>query len=128
MGTAVCWQCVKDEYLQKIIQKQGMRQLCSVCGKKRMAFTINELGGVLAPIIREHYEPGEQYRIFGEDDHDSWAQEGDQLSHLVQDVLGQYFDFNDEIVDAVVDSEYVDERDGEIAFLDGTAYYVEKGI
>ena len=41
------------------------------------------------------------------DDKDGWEQEGDPLSDVVQEILGQYFEFNDEIVEAVVSAEDV---------------------
>ncbi len=127
METAVCWGCVEDEFLKEIIRDKGHHRLCSACKKKHRTFTMDELGGELAPIIREHFVQGEQVMSMGpgDDDH-SWEQEGDPLSDIVQEVLGQYFDFNDEIVAGVVDSEYVDERDGGIAFFDDTANYVER--
>jgi hypothetical protein len=45
------------------------------------------------------------------------------LSYWVEEVLGQYFDFNDEIAEAVVDSDWVDVAHGEEAFFDIAADY-----
>ncbi len=128
MDTAVCWRCVEDDYLKEIIQDKGELRSCSVCKQRRKAFTADELGEELGPLIREHFAPGEQVLQMGgpEDDNGWWEQEGDTLSTVVQEVLGQSFDFNDEIVKAVIDSESVREQDGEIAFFDDTANYVER--
>lgn len=128
METAVCWECVEDKYLKEIIQDKGETRPCSVREEERKAFTLDELGEVLGPIIQEHFAQGEDVKRFGEEDSEWWEQEGEPLSDVVQEVLGQYFDFNDEIVEAVVDSEYVDVSDGEIPFFEDTANYVERRV
>jgi len=121
--SAVCWKCVEDVYLSKRIKKEGEPLKCSVCGKKRKSFSVEELGEVLRPILRGQIKEGEDVPKIDESDHTYYEQQGDPLSHWVQEILGQYFNFNEEIVDAVVDSEHVDEADGEIRFFDSAASY-----
>ena len=119
----------KDDYLKEIIQDKGELRSCSACKQRRKAFTADELGEELGPLIREHFAPGEQVLQMGgpEDDNGWWEQEGDTLSTVMQEVLGQYFDFNDLMRKAVIDSESVREQDGEMTFYDGsTANYVER--
>jgi hypothetical protein len=129
MGNAVCWQCVEDEYLQKIIKAEGELIECSVCGEDdQNAFTVEQLGELLEPILREHFELGQEVKRFGEDDKEWWEQEGDPLSWAVQTVLGQYFDFEDDIVDAVVDAEDVWPGDGDVSFFDTSCNYVESRV
>lgn len=118
MDTGVCWHCIEDKYLREIIRDQGKPLECSVCNATRNGFTVDELGEQLEPIIRENYQLGEDVRVFSvNDDKDGWEQEGDPLSDVVQEILGQYFEFNDEIVEAVVSAEDVDVRDGDVLFL-----------
>lgn len=50
------------------------------------------------------------------------------MSWAVQLVLGQYFDFEDEIVDAVIEAEDVSPHDGHEAFWDITSRYVENRV
>ena len=115
--------------MKEIIRGQGEELSCTVCGDaSRKALTVDALGELLGPIIREHYEQGAEVRRWGESDNDRddwWEQEGEDLSFVVQEVLGQYFEFEGEIVDAVVGSEDVRPQDGDVAFFDSSANYVE---
>jgi hypothetical protein len=125
MCPAVCWKCVEDKYLSKQVKREGERLKCSVCDKTRKSFSVEHLGEVLAPVLREHIRPGDEIPEIGmgDDDHINYKQQGDPLSYWVQEILGQYFNFNEDIVEAVVASEHVDEADGDIAFFDSTADY-----
>lgn len=129
MCIAVCHECVEDTYLKQIIQNDGSPILCSVCQSiTNNAFTVDELGALIEPIMREHFSLGGQIKRFYDDDHEAWGQEGDPMSYVVQEVLGQYFDFEDEIVDAVCDAENYWPGDGGDAFWDNTSNYVETRI
>src|SRR5579864_3055735 len=123
MSSAVCWKCVEDEYLSKRVQREGERLRCSVCHKTRKGLNLERLAEVLDPILREHIRAGREIPMLDDNDHTYYEQQGDPLSHWVQTVLDQYFDFNDEIVDALVAGEYVDVADGDIPFYDDTADY-----
>lgn len=127
--SAVCWDCVEDEYLKKIIEEKGEVQLCSECeSSNREAFTANDLAEVLDPVLQEHYAPGEEVQKFGEDDDHWWEQEGDPLSHIVQEALDQYFSFNDEIVDALIENDDARPQDGEEPFFSNDISYVSTGL
>ncbi|WP_047534852.1 RES family NAD+ phosphorylase [Methylotenera sp. N17] len=129
MCTAVCHVCVEDTYLKQIIENDGTPILCSVCqSTANNAFTIEELGKALEPIMREHFSLGGQIKRFYDDDSEGWEQEGDPMSYAVQEVLGQYFDFEDEIVDAVCDADDYSPGDGEEPYWDNTANYVPNRI
>jgi hypothetical protein len=125
MCSAVCWKCFEDVYLSARAKREGERLKCSVCHKIRKGFTVERLGEVLDPVLREHIREGREIPTpgQGDDDRTYWVRQGDPLSHWVQVILDQSFGFNDEIVDAVVAAEDVDERDGDIAFFDSTADY-----
>jgi hypothetical protein len=71
----------------------------------------------MEPKIRKHYRQGRQYPP-------DWEQEGEDIDFVVQEILGQYFDFNDQIIDAVIAAEHFDWRDGDMRFLDQGANYV----
>jgi hypothetical protein len=121
--------CVEDEYLKKIVQEKGELQLCSECGTDtRKAFTAEDLAEVLDPILQEHYAQGEEVKRFGPDDEEWWEQEGDPLSHIVQEPLGQYFSFNDEIVDALIENDDALPQDGEEPFFSNDINYVSTGL
>ena len=123
MASAVCWKCIEDVYLSNRVKREGERLRCSVCHKTRKSFRVERLGEVLEPILREHIRTGREIPMLDDNDHTYYEQQGDPLSYWVQTVLDQYFDFNDEIVDAIVAAEDVDERDGDIPFFDSAADY-----
>ena len=125
MERALCYGCIEDFYLSKIVREEGDVIACSVCGEsEREAITVQRLGQIMEPIMREHFELGPQVMKFGEDDKDWWEQDGDPISDAVQEVLGQYFDFEDEIVDAIVDADDYWPGDGGDAYWDTTSLYV----
>lgn len=125
MERALCYGCVEDWYLGKIIRSEGEMLKCSVCGESdREAITVQRLGQIMEPIMREHFQLGPQVMKFGEDDKDWWEQDGDSMGGAVQNVLGQYFDFEDEIVEAIVDADDYWPPDGGEAYWDTTSLYV----
>ncbi|MBU0750720.1 MAG: RES domain-containing protein [Gammaproteobacteria bacterium] len=131
MSYAICWKCVDDEYLKQHIRDNGGLFECSVCGNAyENAISVADLGILLEPRIRENFSLGEEIKVFHgeEDDNGSWEQEGEPLSWAVQEVLGQYFDFEDEIVQAVIDAEDVWPPDGDVPFFDDTSNYVESRV
>jgi hypothetical protein len=125
MASAVCWKCIEDVYLRDRVKREGERLNCSVCHRTRKGFSVEHLGEVLEPVLREHIRLGREIPRIGDGDDDRtyYEQQGDDLDYWVQTILDQYFDFNDEIVDAVVDTEVVDVADGDIPFFDNTANY-----
>jgi hypothetical protein len=76
--------------------------------------------------MREHFQQGPMTMDFSDDDRDRWSQDGEAISSIVQEVLGQYFEFEDEIVRAVIDADPWHPRDGNGPFWDDTSLYVQK--
>lgn len=127
MDKAICCACLEDRSLREIVADEGEIIPCSVCEEtENPAITVARLGELLEPILREHFEPGPIVKKFGDNDAEWSEQEGDPISHAIQEVLGQYFEFEDEIVDAVVDAESYSPGDG--AYWDRTNSYVSKRI
>jgi len=126
---AICWRCVEDVYLQEIVQTKGRPDLCSECqGEAENAFTADDLAKVLDPIIRENFNLGEDVKRFGEDDREWSEQEGYPMPDHLQQVIGQSLGWEDEIFDALMDTEEVDRSDGEEGFYDETQNYVPKPV
>jgi hypothetical protein len=128
MENAICWKCFDDNYLKEIVERDGEELECSVCGEERPSFTIDQIGELLEPILREHIRLGKEIRVCGENDRDYWETQGDPLSFWVQEVVGECHGLEDDIVDAVVDAENVDPRHGDIPFFDATCDYVESPV
>jgi hypothetical protein len=131
MANNLCSRCVEDNYLKGIITAEGVADLCDSCNEARPhTISIGRLGKILEGILRERYVPGEYGpRFVLEDDHDdNFDQAGDDLAFIIQDVLGQYFDFNEEIVAAVIEAEDCSPSDGDIPFFEDTTNYVQKVV
>ncbi len=127
MSNAVCWRCIEDEYLKKIVQEKGEPEECSLChGDRENAVTAEGLAEILDPVVRENFAQGPVEPSIGEGDDDRvyYEQKGDPLSFHLQDVIGQFLGFEEEVVRALVRNEDVWPQDGEEAFFDGSQDYV----
>jgi hypothetical protein len=128
-GMAICFECIDDNYLKNEVLNNGHHLHCSVCNEENNnAITVEQLGKLLEPIIREHFNLGQDEKKFGKNDNEWWEQSGEPLSSVVQQVLGQYFDIEDEIIDAVIDAEDFRPRDGDQGFFDKTSCYEERSV
>jgi hypothetical protein len=126
---AVCSHCVEDDDLKKLIRDDGEPGECDLCQKNRKkTFSADKLAEILDPIIREHFAPDPEVKHFGEDDSEWYEQEGDPLSFHVQEIIGHDLGFEDEVVEALVDNEDCDERDGDIPFFDSSQDYVSTPV
>ena len=73
--------------------------------------------------MSQHFRPGHEIRHFGEDDKDWYEPQGEDMSYIVQEVLGQFFDFEDEIIEAVIEAEDCWPPDGDIPVWDRASLY-----
>lgn len=130
MANHVCSNCVEDVYLKAIIDRKGQPAKCDVCHVEReKAITVAGLGEILEPILRELIELGDEVKRFSPDDENGYLeQEGDDLDYFVQEALGQYFDFNDEIIEAVIDAEGCWPPDGDEPFFSTSNSYVSRRV
>ncbi|AYQ27471.1 MULTISPECIES: RES family NAD+ phosphorylase [unclassified Polaromonas] len=114
---ALCSECAEDLFLKKHIEEEGEKLTCSECGEDtHPALDVDALAAFIEPHMMEHFQQGVSY---GHEE-----QSGDPMSYAVQEVLGQYVSFEDELVEAVVRSEDYDPRDGDSPFWDDTSNYV----
>lgn len=131
MDRSVCCKCIEDAHLRKLVddEAEGKDVECAVCGEAgEPTVTVERLGQLLEPIMREHFVVGPSVKKFGENDSEWWEQEGDPIAYWVQEVLGQYFDFEDAIVRAVIDADEYWPGDGGEAYWDDTSMYVPKRV
>jgi hypothetical protein len=106
MKNAICWECARDEFLKRTIKDNGELIECSLCHKSSAAaFDAEQLADRVEPILREHFEPGSETEIFGDDDEPLLVQAGDPLANAIEMVLGQYLPFEDQIVQALICAE-----------------------
>jgi hypothetical protein len=127
---AVCVDCIEDEALRELVEAEGHDQICVECGERNTAVSIKDLAALIDPYIREHYEPGPYERRYGAGDDDSYweEQQGEDLSSVVQDIVGQYFEFNDALVDALIENDPADIRDGDEPFFASDISYVQTRV
>lgn len=127
---AVCVDCIVDDALRELVRAEGYDQACVECGEISTAVSIKDLAAIIDHYIREHFVPGPYERRYDSGDGDSYLEEqqGEGLSSVVQDVVGQYFEFNDALVDALIENDPADIRDGDEPFYASDINYVEKRI
>lgn len=127
---AVCIDCIEDEALRELVRAERHDQICVECGEKNTAVSIKHLAMLIDPYIREHYEPGPYERRYGTGDDDSYwdEQQGEDLSSVVQDLVGQYFEFNDALVDALIENDPADIKDGDEPFYASDISYVQTRV
>jgi hypothetical protein len=123
----ICYECFEDSVLSERVQREGDVDECRVCEERREGISVEQLADWLEPVMRDNLGWGREVPDFGGGDSDriSYRRLGDPLEYWVQTILGQYFNFQSEIIDAVIESEFVYPGDGEEAFWDETMDYEE---
>ena len=88
----ICHRCIKDYALREIFESEGSKEVCALCGMKNVGVTVRELAGIVDPIIRENFKLGHFERRYGSGDDDGYweEQQGEDLSYVLQEILGQY--------------------------------------
>ncbi len=123
--SAICSDCIQDVHLKEIATKEGEPLICSVCmDDKRDCLGVEQLASLLEPVMRSHFSIGKEVQRLDTDDKLVWDQEGDDLSWVVQEVLGQYVEFERELIHAIIKLDDYRPQDGEDPFWEDTANYV----
>lgn len=127
---AVCVDCIEDEALRELVRAEGHDQACVECGKANTAVSIKDLAALIDPYIRENYKPGPYEPQYGSVDDDSYVEEqqGEDLSYVLQDIVGQDFEFNDALVAALIDNDPADISDGDELFYAADINYVQTNV
>lgn len=127
MPDHICYECFEDSVLRERVQHEGTVDECRVCEEQREGISVEQLAEWLEPVMRDNLGWGREVPDFGGGDGDRmyYRRLGDPLDYWVQTFLGQYFDFQSEIIDAVIDSEFVYPGDPEETFWDEAMDYEE---
>ncbi|MFL9981375.1 RES family NAD+ phosphorylase [Paraburkholderia graminis] len=127
MPDHICYECFEDSILRERVHREGDIDECRVCEERREGISVEQLAEWLEPVMRDNLGWGREVPDFGGGDSDriSYRRLGDPLEYWVQTFLGQYFDFQSEIIDAVIESEFIYPGDGEEAFWDEAMDYEE---
>jgi hypothetical protein len=123
----ICQECIEDRGLRECLRSEGSEATCSLCGNENISVTIVELAAIIDPVLRQHFMHGEFVRRYGPGDDDRYweEQQGIDLSSVLQELLGQLLDCQDALIDALIDADPSDPRDGEDPFYDETVFYEE---
>jgi len=126
----VCFDCIEDEALRKLVLAEGHDKACVACGERSTGVSIKDLAALIDPYIRQHYAPGPYDRRYGANDDDSYweEQQGEDLSFVVQDIVGQFFEFHDVLVEALIENDPGDIRDGDESFYASDINYVQTRV
>jgi hypothetical protein len=123
----ICYECFDDEHLRDRVRREGIVDECRVCEEQREGITVGQLGTILEPIMRGCLQVGESIRDVTAEGNLYYRQLGDTLAGWVQEILGRYYDFEGEIVAAVVAADDYNPRDGGGPFWDDTQNYERVG-
>ncbi|WP_250514188.1 hypothetical protein [Caballeronia sp. INDeC2] len=123
MPDHTCYECFVDEHLREMVRREGAIDKCRACEELREGISVEQLGKILEPIMRDCLRVGDTIRDINAEGEPYYRQLGDSLSGWVQEFLGKYYDFEGEIVDAIVAADDYDPRDGDGPFWDDTQCY-----
>lgn len=127
MKSAVCCKCAEDSHLKELIKSGGQVRECSVCQKSDdAAFDVEQLAQRIEPILRDHFEQSDETPEVDDDGNESVGQAGVPLANVIESILGQYFSFENEIVEAAIRAENHRPEDGNIQLFDSSSSYVQK--
>jgi len=122
----ICSRCIENKYLKRRISEQGEAGRCSECKHRRAStVTIDEFGGWLEPVLRNCLWPGDHIPFFrSDDDSPDYQQEGEELEEHISVILGQILEINEDIANAVMDAEVIDDKGGGAPLFDEGVCYV----
>ncbi|WP_165787147.1 RES family NAD+ phosphorylase [Pseudohalioglobus lutimaris] len=109
------------------MNRDGEVQVCNECGKNSYpAYSAEQLGQLLEPLLRERIGFGDQRRVFSgpDDDKGWWEQVGDSIELFVSEFIGQDISFLDDVICAVSEAENAWPPDGDEPFFDSCSNYV----
>ena len=123
----ICSRCIENKYLKKMIQDEGKANRCSECKQRRPhTVTIERFGAAILPVLKNCLYRGDEIPFFSSDSSSpEWQQEGEELVDHIPSFLGQDLEINQEIADAVIAAEVVNEAEGETAFFDEGVHYIK---
>lgn len=127
MPDHICYECFEDTVLRERVQREGTVDECRVCDEQREGISVEQLAEWLEPVMRDNLGWGREVPDLGGGDSDSisYRRLGDPLEYWVQTFLGQYFDFQEEIIAAVIDTEFIAPGDVVDPFWDEAMEYEE---
>ncbi|XHF32947.1 RES family NAD+ phosphorylase [Pseudomonas chlororaphis] len=118
----ICFECVGDSFLQRMIINAGKKGECLTCGKNQLSIELESLANEVAKILSDTVEIGDYHDIWDiESDRISHTeQSGDPLNYFVTEIL-RLEDEDDPLIDLVMDK-FVGQSPGDESFFDHENY------
>lgn len=120
----VCSACVSNVYLKSRIQSYGAPGTCTICDLEKVdTFTIERLAEILSETVQRYFF------IYDEktpDDSDFEGPAAFDLEEVIILMLAQDFDFREELISKIVESDLESFRDGGMPFFDPSNLYAPK--
>jgi hypothetical protein len=114
----VCFKCIGDPIVKKIVKDGGKKRLCSFCKSRRQSLTITKLAEVVDPVFREYYSkaPDEPHSSTDSDDVEYFA-DGESVETILESMLDPAsFEIAEAVAKELEASEDFDAKGGEVAF------------
>ena len=90
----VCYACVGEEYLKKVISDVGTENTCSYCDDLNSCVPLYEVADLVHIGIQQHFivtstEPsGYEYALSRDKEMNyEWEREGQEVNYLIQDIV-----------------------------------------
>lgn len=121
---SVCSSCVSNTYLKSRIQNYGAPGICTICDlEKSETFTIERLADILGETVQRYFIIYDEKTPYDSDFEGPAAFDLEQVIILM---LAQDFDFRDELISKIVESDSDSFRDGGMPFFDSSNLYAPK--
>lgn len=92
---ALCYACVRDDYLSNAIQRAGQHRVCSYCRNRRPSTSVPGLAGYVAAAFERHYwrtpDQPDSLQARASDDPEmayAWEREGEPVVDAIKDAAG----------------------------------------
>ncbi|XYJ11393.1 RES family NAD+ phosphorylase [Telluria sp. B2] len=120
----ICSTCIPNKHLSRVVYIEGSEGHCSNCNRQKpKGFEIERLAALIAPIISQHFWTSDDIYRPTRDEREAEPTTVFDLGEIVMGLMNADIDFRDELVDAIVEGEDCDIRNGEIPFFEhGGAY------
>jgi hypothetical protein len=134
----ICYQCVREDYLQNEIKKKGKRAKCAFCNQVKRSYTLLQMADRIEAVLLDHFEvtprdpsDWEYYKYYVDKENtDFWYRDGQTVGEILIDEFEIDKTAAAEIAD-MLESRHADMdawAAGDETEFDSEAQYERKGI
>lgn len=126
-GDYICYDCINNNEIIKLINEQNKVKECKKCGEKKPIIEFTELANMFDSIYRKYYKPSlESLTIMGIAGSDQLI--GDYPEEIIQEILEVDLDIADSLVDYLHSEERYSVTKGATAMYKSGNKYMEENI